>query len=268
MSDRNNTNTEGIELGHRLKAIASFIPQGSKLGDIGTDHAYLPVYLHQRKILQKSIGVDIHRGPYLSALETVRRYGLEKDIQIYLGNGLLPLRQGEVDTLSIAGMGGVTILEILRSNPSVLEDVQDLILQPQGAEDRVRRELMMAGWQLRGEAMVKEDGRIYTVMAFSRREGQGLAQIEATMQRMIQSIGIIDQMEGQDHLMQVIWQLGPLLLEAKEPLLKEVLQDSLLNLRRVLQELGKARQEEARIRGARLGEEIQIMEGIMKWLSL
>ncbi|HHV63540.1 MAG TPA: SAM-dependent methyltransferase, partial [Peptococcaceae bacterium] len=172
-------NSETIKLGPRLHTIASYVPPGARLADIGTDHAYLPVYLVQKGIIAKAIGVDIHQGPYTAACQTVKDYGLDNKIEVRLGNGLAPLEPGEVDTLTIAGMGGVTILEILNSNPLVTQEVSALILQPQGAEHRVRRELLAEGWKMQEECLVEEDERIYTVMSFSRHNGFSRKEIEA-----------------------------------------------------------------------------------------
>ena len=155
-----------IKLGPRLQAVASYVPVGAVLGDIGTDHAYLPVYLLQQKIIRKAIGVEKHKGPYESALQNVRSYGLAEWIDIRFGDGLKPLQKAEVDTLTIAGMGGTTILEILAGNPPVLEAVTRLILQPQGAEAQVRLSLLDQGWKIVDECLVEEDNRIYNVLCF------------------------------------------------------------------------------------------------------
>ena len=160
-----------INLGIRLKTIASYVPEGSLLGDIGTDHAYLPIYLVQKKVINMAVGVEINTGPYKSALESVKMHSLQDRIEVRHGNGLVPLKRGEVDTLSIAGMGGFTILEILSTRPDVLAEVKSLVLQPQGGEDKVRRELLTKGWLLQDELLVEEDGRIYTVMYFVSAQG-------------------------------------------------------------------------------------------------
>lgn len=179
------TITDPIKLGPRLQTIASFVPPGTNLGDIGTDHAYLPVHLAQKGIIAKAIGVDIHQGPYESAQQTVSSYGLNDKIDIRLGNGLVPLEKGEVDTLVIAGMGGFTILEILGSNPQVIKGVTTLILQPQGAEARVRSELLSQGWKLLDECLINEDNRIYTVICLSRSQDLSKEDIERKIDKLV-----------------------------------------------------------------------------------
>ena len=34
-----------MNLSYRLRTVASFVPEGSVVADIGTDHGYIPIYL-------------------------------------------------------------------------------------------------------------------------------------------------------------------------------------------------------------------------------
>lgn len=287
-----NSNTEIIKLGPRLHTIASYVPQGALLGDIGTDHAYLPVYLTQKGIIKHAIGVDIHKGPYDSALETVRNYGLKERIEVRLGNGLAPLKAREVDTLTIAGMGGTTILEILRSNPGVIEQVNNLILQPQGAEARVRRELLTEGWRMIDECLVEEDGRVYTVIPVSRLHGFSITDIEVKVydlakeyyeliktQRSIGSneeersrldskdLDTTKDLDTKDLINKIIWQLGPLILTKKDKLLGSILHEAILSQHKVIHEMSKTDREDVKLQAERLRREIDIMEVVGRWLS-
>jgi tRNA (adenine22-N1)-methyltransferase len=265
------THTGTIRLGPRLQTIASLVPPGASLGDIGTDHAYLPVYLVQKGIISKAIGVEIHKGPYEAARQTVKIFGLNGIIKIYLGNGLAPLTQGEVDTLTIAGMGGVTILDILGSNLSVLEGVSTLILQPQGAEARVRKELLSQGWKMRDECLVEEDSRVYTVIFFSRINGMGEKNVlekveELTTKFQETNLNTENREIDTNSLRKIIWQLGPLILAKKEKLLKNVLNDLLVNQQNIIREMSRTERKDIKIQADGLRKEIMIMEGIRIWL--
>lgn len=255
--------------------IASFIPSSSKLGDIGTDHAYLPVYLIQAGIISTAIGVDIHVGPCEAALDTVQAYGLKEFISIRLGDGLIPLEKGEVDTLVIAGMGGSTTLGILESNPLIIPEIQTLILQPQGAESRVRRELLTQGWKLKDECLIEEDKRVYTVLCFSRSEGLAEKEIILRTQLLCQSIwkrilddGILEQEEKgyHDDINRMIWQFGPLIIEKRDRLLEVLLQDNKKNLKKIAQEMKRTDREEVKIRAKQINQQIKVMEVMERWL--
>ena len=52
-----------MDLSPRLAAIAAQVPQGSRLADIGTDHAYLPVALLLDGIIPSAVASDVNRGP-------------------------------------------------------------------------------------------------------------------------------------------------------------------------------------------------------------
>jgi tRNA (adenine22-N1)-methyltransferase len=264
---------KAIKLGPRLQKIASFVPRGTFLGDIGTDHAYLPVYLLQQNIIERAVGVDIHQGPYESALETVRAYGFENRIEIRLGNGLIPIKKKEIDTLVIAGMGGKTILEILRSNPAVLEEIDTIILQPQGAEGQVRQNLLLQGWKLSKECMVAEENLLYTVLCFSRFTGYDFKDMELRIKQMADEIAArmdqaVKNLAGDGRLIKFIWQLGPLLILDKEEQLLSIIKSAVQQRRKVIAQMAKTDRKAVKEAAWGLLEEIDILEGIKKWLFL
>ena len=65
-----------LELTPRLRQIAAWVRQGAHLADVGTDHAYLPVWLTLQGRVASAIASDLRRGPLDRAQETGRRYGV------------------------------------------------------------------------------------------------------------------------------------------------------------------------------------------------
>lgn len=153
-----------MKLGSRLGALASFVPKGTRLADIGTDHAYLPIELVQKNIAASAVAGDVHAGPYEAAKENVEGLGLSHKISVRFGNGLAVLVPGEVDTAVIAGMGGSTIIEILISQPTVTYSLKRLILQPMVGAAAVRRWLVANQWCIADELLVQDDGRLYEII--------------------------------------------------------------------------------------------------------
>ncbi|RNC29857.1 MAG: tRNA (adenine(22)-N(1))-methyltransferase [Candidatus Dichloromethanomonas elyunquensis] len=250
-----------ITLGTRLQTVASFIKKGSVLGDIGTDHAYLPVYLVQQGIIERAVGVDIHDGPYHSALETVQAYGLQLAIDIRKGNGLNPIGPGEVNVLVLAGMGGNTILQILAERVDILRGIEELVLQPQGAEGKVRKELMDSGWKLQGERLTEEEGRIYSVIHFSRTEGLTNKDIEDRIKALLDSLG----QRGQDDILlenlnKAVWRFGPVIITQKNGLLQRMVRDYMKRLTRVREEIQKSDRKELAGKVQEILEELTLME--------
>ncbi|MBQ4515162.1 MAG: SAM-dependent methyltransferase, partial [Clostridia bacterium] len=97
----------------RLLAIADCVTKGSTIADIGTDHAYIPIYLMQKGIIKKAYAMDINEGPISRAEDNILKFKMDDKIVTRLSDGLKKLELGEADEIVIAGMGGILISEIL-----------------------------------------------------------------------------------------------------------------------------------------------------------
>ena len=93
-----------MNIGARLESVGSLVLPNSVLADIGTDHAYLPVYLLRKGKINSAIAGDIAQGPCKAAENTVAMYNMKNKVQVRLGSGLKVLTQNEVNCISIAGM--------------------------------------------------------------------------------------------------------------------------------------------------------------------
>lgn len=158
-----------MNLGDRLQAVADFVPQGSRVADIGTDHGYLAVELVKSGKAKFVVASDKNTGPYEAAVRTVRENGLADNvISVRLGDGLKRLKPGEVDTVCIAGMGGALMIDILEASPEVARQLDTLILQPQSAAPELRRWIYRKHWHIEDESLVLDDGRIYEIIMAKR----------------------------------------------------------------------------------------------------
>ena len=77
-----------LELTPRLALLASWVPEGARLADIGTDHAYLPVWLMLAGRLRSAIASDLRAGPLDRARATGKTWGVAERIDFRLGPGL------------------------------------------------------------------------------------------------------------------------------------------------------------------------------------
>lgn len=153
-----------INLDKRLAAVASMVRRGSRVADIGTDHAYLPVYLVENGICPGGVAADIRQGPLDAACRTVTEAGLTDAIDLRLGDGLAPVAANEVDDIVIAGMGGETIVDILSAAAWVKDTRLRLVLQPMTRAEELRRWLLTNGFVIIEERLVKDGHRLYCVM--------------------------------------------------------------------------------------------------------
>ncbi len=154
-----------INLDKRLSTVASMVRRDSRVADIGTDHAYLPVYLVQAGVCPGGIAADIRSGPLDAARRTVTEAGLTDVIALRLGDGLAPVAADEADDIVIAGMGGETIVEILSAADWVKDTRLRLVLQPMTRAEELRRWLLTNGFTITEERLVRDGHRLYPVMA-------------------------------------------------------------------------------------------------------
>ena len=153
-----------MPLSQRLKLIASLVPKGARVCDIGTDHARLPIYLIEQKTAERVIATDIRPLPLENAKRNVALSGVT-GIELRLCDGLSAVKKSETDTVIIAGMGGEVIsgiisrAELLREQPYPL-----LILQPTTSPEALRKYLYESGFEILTETALKENGKLYSVM--------------------------------------------------------------------------------------------------------
>jgi tRNA (adenine22-N1)-methyltransferase len=153
-----------MKLTPRLQTIANHIPQNTICGDIGTDHAYIPIYIVENKISKKVIATDINKGPLAIANKQIKLAGLEKQIETRLGNGLQPIEPYEVETIVIAGMGGLLIKDILDTTKHITNSIKTFILQPMIAQRELREYLIYNNFKIINEDLAQENQRIYEII--------------------------------------------------------------------------------------------------------
>ena len=151
-------------LSSRLQTVVKHIPEGYTIADIGSDHAYLPCHAVQKGIVPFAIAGEVVEGPYQSAVRQVESAGLVDKISVRKGNGLEVIEPGEIDCITIAGMGGTLIANILDRGVNKLTGVKRLILQPNVGSVATRKWLFDHRWQLIGEEILEEDGKIYEIL--------------------------------------------------------------------------------------------------------
>jgi len=151
-----------FSLDNRLALCAYFVRDGAKVADIGTDHAYLPVWLCRIGRCDTAIAADINPLPLERGIETINNSGLNNRIEARLSNGLEKIGTGdEADTVIIAGMGAELIVDIL-SNCDFVNELH-LILQPMTHPEIARKYLYDNGFEINNDFIVTDAKHSYSI---------------------------------------------------------------------------------------------------------
>lgn len=150
----------------RLALAASFVPAGSVICDVGTDHAYLPIWLIQNGVCPRALACDINEGPLQSARTHARAAGCADKITFYRADGLngIDLAAEGVQTVLICGMGGELIARIWTECAYSRTRGVRAILQPMSSAEDLRTSLAERGYCIEDERLAEAAGRIYSCL--------------------------------------------------------------------------------------------------------
>lgn len=244
-----------MRLPSRLKSIVQFIPPGTIVADVGTDHAMLPVYLVREGIAKRVVAGDLHCGPLKAARKNVTEAGLAGRIILRQGYGLEIVKPGErtgradpvgsdeppaVDVAVIAGMGGTTIRSIIETAGDDAFRLKQLVLQPMADSGHLREWLVDHGWRIAAEDIVKEDGILYQVIS-------AVPGVEETVDRTLVSV-------------------GPRLFEKMHPLLIEVLIGEIQKHKQAASDMAKSASDTSALKRKELLERIDKLEWVVECL--
>ena len=171
-------------LSERLCSVAELVRQDAVLADIGTDHAYLPLFLLETGRVSRAFCSDVNEGPLNKARVNARRRAMEDKITFVLSDGADLLPRGIITDYTICGMGGELISDIISRSPDFMRDGVQLILQPMTRCAYLRRFLLESGYEIMRESYSEDDGKYYVAFlvrytSFSRMIDDAEAEIAA-----------------------------------------------------------------------------------------
>ena len=148
----------------RTECIMSHVTKKT-VADVGTDHAYIPIALIENNLCDKVIATDIKQGPVDIAVSNIRKYGYSDKIEVRKGAGLAPLNEGDCEECIIAGMGGMTIRNILEEKTLL---GCTYILQPMNCQYELRKYLYHNGFKITKEDLAVEGFKVYNVLCVKK----------------------------------------------------------------------------------------------------
>lgn len=242
------------KLSERLQAVSDFVTPGNRVADIGTDHAYLPIYLIQSGRCPGAVAMDIRKGPLERAEEHIAAAGLKSCIKTRLSDGLQNLEPGEADSVVIAGMGGLTVIKILEASADLLPHIRELVLEPQSDIAKVRRFLREHNMYTDRENLVLEDGKYYPVLhvVMERPCQAHTAEFDTKYMEM----ALKEKIPEQERLCQVLDQYGEYLVYTRHPVLWQLLERDEKVKRDILYSLGRSAHAENAARRQELERQV------------
>ena len=163
-------------LDERLSAAASMVRAGVRFADIGSDHAYLPIYLCSVGKVECALASDINKGPVAAAVENIAQYGVEGKVTAILSDGLCGARDFSPEDIAILGMGGELIVSIIDKAEWVKDKNIRLILQPMTHAHTLTKYLLDNGFSIVDEkicaTLSTRSDRIYRVIAAEYSENK------------------------------------------------------------------------------------------------
>lgn len=154
------------KLSLRLQTILEMVDANAVVADVGSDHGKLMISLYEKGIIQKGYAIENKKGPY-NRLQKALLAADASCITPLFSDGISDL-PNDVDTVVIAGMGGRTIIEIIKSHLEKLNGVRNFIIDGHSCIPEIRKEITELGYFIKSEKILKEDGIFYEIIKFSK----------------------------------------------------------------------------------------------------
>lgn len=230
-----------MKLSDRLQKIADFVPRNTIVGDIGTDHGYIPIYLRENGISKIVIATDISQSSLNKIIESVNEVDHLDHIDIRLGDGLEPIKPFEIDTVVMAGMGGLLICDILDKDKEKRDSITHFILQPNVASKELRKYLYDNNFEIIDEVLAKEEDRFYEIIYAKK----GKAYVTED----------------------IYYEIGEKLIINRDPLLEEFIKNRIGTIEQILRELEGKNTDKAQERYQQLSKKVMELEEVLEQIE-
>ena len=244
-----------MDVSKRIDFIVDNLDKVECLADIGTDHGYVPLLALEREKANKVIACDINKDPLDKAkLNAILEGIVGNEIDFRLGSGLKPLEMKEANSVVIAGMGGNLIRDILEADMEKVNSLESLILGikkliqlpclilvPAQNPEVLREYLYENNYEIIKEDLCFDEGVYYELFKVRRAEGHAT------------------------ELDSIYYEISPMLLRQKHPLMREYLESKIKNYSKILGFISED-SESAILRKKEVEEKISIINSMMNYL--
>lgn len=225
----------------RIEFILSNLEKVNILADIGTDHGYVPLLAVSEELCDKAIACDINKDPLAKGKLNAILEGVDDKIEFRLGNGFEPINVGEAEEVVIAGMGGNLIRDILEKDIEKVKSCNYLILVPAQNPEVLREYLYNNDYEIIKEDLCYDEGIYYELFKVKKAEGHSI---------------VLDS---------IYYEISPMLLRAKHPLMAEYIDYKIGEYNRILGFITD-NSESAMNRKAEVENKINVLNDMKKFL--
>ena len=149
-----------MKLSKRLKSICDFVPNNSKIIDIGADHALVDIYLTKEKNC-KCLATDISEKCIKKAKENIKKYNVNVKTKVTDGLNGINIKN---EIILISGMGTHNILKILNKNIK-----NDLIISSHNDIPLLHKKLQKRGYRIKNEQVIY-DKHFYIITYYEQKK--------------------------------------------------------------------------------------------------
>ncbi len=141
------------------------------IADIGSDHAYLAIYLAKSAKVKKIFATELNDGPYEITKTNIRNFGVAHIVEAIKADGLKWIEDKKISISSviIAGMGTTTILKILENDSKFIDC---FILSPNTDAFKIRKWVKNKKYFIEDEKLILDNEIIYELIKVNKYAGK------------------------------------------------------------------------------------------------
>ncbi|ASP28056.1 tRNA: m1A22 methyltransferase [Spiroplasma corruscae] len=158
----------------RLFALAKLVNDEDIVADIGTDHAYLPIYLAKDRKAKKIFATDIADGPLNIAKNNIRSFGVEDKVEIIKSDGInwTLNKDVNINVCIISGMGSTTMLKILENDN---KNIDSYVFCTNTNISKIREWAKVNKYFIESEQIVLDNDLLYEIIKINKFAGSKVA---------------------------------------------------------------------------------------------
>lgn len=161
----------------RIELVSSLASSATYFAEIGSDHGLISLRLLREDPDKRGLLIDNKKGPFEASRKAISSKSLEGRASALLSDGIRDIPP-EVDTLVLAGMGGLLIAKILKEGKRKLTNIKRIVAEPQGHRPEMLKAIHELGYKETSYLTCQDQGHYYEGFLFLKGKIEGIGQLE------------------------------------------------------------------------------------------